>query len=246
MPDKHERLHGQPSKGGAADAGSSDGGVSCGGSHSPQPPRAAVWRLRAALFGLLSLMLFALWYDYNVARVAVLDAYDKVAEMNRKMNVASEAVAMRSVDVQRALGKLPSRTFSEGPYRIEVFSWVGGLPFRTHDLYAVYLPQGNDLLFMMEYPYSLPFDELQPPVFPGEDSQDDPYLAGYPGIDVRQGYATPIDDGPGIDWEAFDAPGYEAAREALYVEAGETSEGFDPVRDVRLQSDIAAPPPEND
>lgn len=116
----------------------------------------------AAVSLLLATMLFALWYDYYVARVAVLAAYEQISQKNVEMNRASGRTSMVNTDVQAILGKTPSRTFNEGPYRIEVYSWIGGLPFRTHDLYAVYVPRGNDFVFMMEYVYQLPIDELSP------------------------------------------------------------------------------------
>lgn len=116
----------------------------------------------AAILLLLATMLFALWYDYYVARAAVLEAYERISKKNIEMNRASGRVSMINTDVQAVLGKKPSRTFNEGPYRIEVFSWVGGLPFRTHDLYTIYVSRGNDFVFMMEYVYELPVDELSP------------------------------------------------------------------------------------
>jgi hypothetical protein len=116
----------------------------------------------ASVLLLLATMLFALWYDYFVARTAVLEAYERISKKNIEMNRASGRVSMINTDVQAVLGKKPSRTFNEGPYRIEVFSWVGGLPFRTHDLYTVYVSRGNDFVFMMEYVYQLPVDELSP------------------------------------------------------------------------------------
>jgi hypothetical protein len=116
-------------------------------------------RLRLTLlFTMLGLLLFALWYDYEVARPAVEQAYESIAEINLQINTSPRA--MTGLDVRQALGKLPAGTFTVGPYQVEVYAWVAGLPFRSHEVYVVYFGRGQNKTVRCHYKYVLPVDEL--------------------------------------------------------------------------------------
>jgi hypothetical protein len=115
------------------------------------------------LFLLLSLLLVSLWYDYRVARPAVERAFDAVLALNFQINSAASPQTMTVRDVRRVLGKLPSATFAEGPYQVEVYSWMTGLPFRSHQFYAVYVGSGTNMTLMRHYKFDLPLDELRQP-----------------------------------------------------------------------------------
>ncbi|MDA1050435.1 MAG: EF-hand domain-containing protein [Planctomycetota bacterium] len=127
------------------------------------------------LVGLLALALFALWYDYKVARPAVDKAYDQIAALNEEINAAIEHRRMTSVDVQNALGRKPSETFVTGRYTVEAYRWSAGMPIeirglsgdespgiglKTHDYYAVYRKDGSELAFATHFKFDLETDEL--------------------------------------------------------------------------------------
>ncbi len=103
--------------------------------------------IRLILFGILFLLVVALIYDYRVARPGVNQAYDKITEQSTLVNMSSTK-KFTNKDVQELLGKQPSETFEDpnGDF-VEVYSWRSGLPFRTHDLFAVYKKNGDDWLF---------------------------------------------------------------------------------------------------
>lgn len=115
------------------------------------------------LFGVLALMLAALWYDRAVARPGVDAAYEAIAKLNDNINTTGGNRAMTNQDVQNELKRKPSRVRTEGPYEIEVYSWMAGLPFRTHDYYAVYTKDGETRVFKTHYKIKLPLNELVPP-----------------------------------------------------------------------------------
>jgi len=113
------------------------------------------WRFKILLF-LFGLTLFALWYDYRVARVKVETAYEKILALNTtSVNAGVGNAAMTNLDVQETLGCLPSETYPEGLYTVEVYRWTAGLPFKTHNYYAVYLKgrTGNKLFFNTHFKF---------------------------------------------------------------------------------------------
>ena len=127
------------------------------------------------LIGLLALALFALWYDYKVARPAVERAYESVIATNVKINTTAEHRRMTNVDVQNTLGRGPSETFPSGIYMIEAYRWNAGMPIelrglngdespgiglKTHDYYAVYRKDGPNLAFVTHYKFDLDVNEL--------------------------------------------------------------------------------------
>ncbi|WP_145343979.1 hypothetical protein [Rosistilla ulvae] len=89
------------------------------------------------LFGVLGLMIIALAYDYKVARPQVEQAYEELVLLNIHVN-ADPTDKVTPEMVSKALGKTPSRTFKDMTDLVEVYSWRGGLFFRTHDLYVAY------------------------------------------------------------------------------------------------------------
>jgi len=91
------------------------------------------WVLGVVLVALVA----ALAYDYGIVRRKVEVAYDRIGERAEEAN-ASPRGSLSSEEVRSILGKQPSRSFNDGSARVEVFSWISGLPFRTHDLYVVY------------------------------------------------------------------------------------------------------------
>lgn len=136
----------------------------------PRPDRAAKIRL-VVLSTVLCVLLFALWYDYEVARTRVDDAYATILSLNRANNRSADFVTTTRRDVRRALGRRPDRVFQEGPFTIEEYGWTAGVPIvfeglysetpsvalRTHDYYAVYL--GTRLA--THYKFYLPLDEVR-------------------------------------------------------------------------------------
>ena len=70
--------------------------------------------------------------------------------MTSKLNMkaaASSTDTLGKDEIQKAVGRAPSDSFSDGTDLVEVYSWRSGLPIRTHNLYAVYKPVGDDHVF---------------------------------------------------------------------------------------------------
>jgi hypothetical protein len=126
-------------------------------------------RLRlTVLFGILGLALLAWWYDWKVARPAVDAAWEQISKLNEGINAKATAQAMTNQDVQNALNRKPARMLNVGDYQVEVYSWVAGLPFRTHDYYAVYNTGGGSLLFSTHFKFELPREELEKATAPAK------------------------------------------------------------------------------
>ena len=64
----------------------------------------------------------------------------------------------------------PTRTLTQSGYRVEVYSWMAGLPFRTRDYYAVYNQGTGKLYFATHYEFNIPPGELEPSKPRQEDS----------------------------------------------------------------------------
>ena len=132
---------------------------------SPNPaprnpnPRASKTRT-FVLLGLLGLMLFALWYDYKVARPAVEDAYARIGKLNADINSLAGKKYMTNEDVRNELKRSPIRTFSEGGYLVEVYAWRAGLPIKSHEYYAVYTADKPNI-FLKHYTTQIDMDELK-------------------------------------------------------------------------------------
>ncbi len=119
-------------------------------SPAPQELKSSGALRKGILYGLLTLMLLALAYDYGVARPAVSDAYDKIMEANERTNSKTSDVFTKS-QVTELLGQEPAESFREGGSLVEVYAFRGGLPFKPHKLYAVYKKQGDhDVFFRHE------------------------------------------------------------------------------------------------
>lgn len=103
---------------------------------------------RMILFAVLALLLVALAYDYGVARAGVETAYNKIVDRSAELN-ADSTKKFTNEDVRTLLGREPSRVFQDDDNgdTVEVFSWQSGVPFKTHDLFAVYKPNDGDLMF---------------------------------------------------------------------------------------------------
>lgn len=125
------------------------------------------------LVGLLALALFALWYDYKVARPAVEQAYEQVTLKNSDVNATADFHRMTSVDVQQTLNRAPSETFLHGKFTVEAYRWSAGMPIevrglsgdkspgiglKTHAYYAVYRKEGPDLAFVTHFKFDLDHD----------------------------------------------------------------------------------------
>src|SRR5687767_12606325 len=102
---------------------------------APAPSSSAPIR-QGILVVLLLIMLGALWYDYQVARPAVENAYEKIKALNEKVNGAAGQNYMTEKDVQQELQRTPIRTFSENGYYVEVYGWRAGVPTRHHEYFA--------------------------------------------------------------------------------------------------------------
>ena len=145
---------------------------------SSDAPEAGSSKKRLCLLvSLLALALFALYYDYKVARPAVEKAYEQVASLNSQINNAAEHRRMKNTDVQEALGRTPNETFQSGIYTVEAYRWSAGMPLefrglsggespgigrKTHDYYAVYRRDGADFVFSTHFKFDLDHDELTP------------------------------------------------------------------------------------
>ena len=160
------------------------------------------------LFGLLALMVGAFAYDYRIVRPSVDRAYEQITQLNDAMNSSATSKPTLNTDIHREIDRKPARSYTEGPYHVEVFSWTAGLPFRTHDLYAIYTPNGDDYVFMRHYKFALPEDELTHPVpatRPGDeiDQSEEPDDGGGGGggfppfRDIPGGPGGPGGDGEG-------------------------------------------------
>jgi hypothetical protein len=140
------------------------------GENSDTPEAKTSSRRLFLLIGLLALALFALWYDYKVARPAVEQAYERIAAKNDDINTNAEQHRMTNADVQGALGRTPSETFLNGKYTIEAYRWSAGMPIelrglngddspgiglKTHDYYAVYRKDGPQLSFVTHFKFDL-------------------------------------------------------------------------------------------
>jgi hypothetical protein len=112
------------------------------------------------LFGLLGLMLLALWYDYKVARPAVEDAYARIGQLNTDINSRGGKKYMTNQDVQNELKRAPIDTFTKNGYMVEVYGWRSGLPTKTHKYYAVY-QDGMPFIFLKHYQNVMEMDELK-------------------------------------------------------------------------------------
>ena len=101
---------------------------------------------RLMLFTLLAVMIFAIVYDYQIARPAVAAAYDQITIESRRLNAQSGGT-FSNIDVQDLLGKAPSGKFTEGSHFIETYDFPGGIPGRPHRLYTVFKQNGSQKLF---------------------------------------------------------------------------------------------------
>jgi hypothetical protein len=123
------------------------------------------------LLSVLATLLFALWYDYKVARVGVEQAYAAIGALNDSQNGADQQAVTTRKDVRQAVGRAPSRVFQEGYATVEEYGWPAGFPIefrglysenpevalRTHNYYAVYF--GTRL--STHYKFYLPLNEIR-------------------------------------------------------------------------------------
>jgi hypothetical protein len=172
---------------------------------SAENPRSSSLRM-IILFAVLILMLLALGYDYRVARPKVDEAEAAVEKLNKQINESAEARVMSNVDVQEALNRKPSKTFTEGPYTVEQFSWMSGLPFRSYSYFALYRPAGDELSFQMHFKHKLPPDIGK---VLGSDQEEAGTEAEIMGPDDTAEHSTVDQDEPGPSEE----PGEEIASE---------------------------------
>jgi hypothetical protein len=112
--------------------------------------------VRIGLLVVLGFLLLALAQDRLRARPAVLRAYELVERMNAEANDSATAPATGNGDVQAILGRQPTRLTTHGPYTVEVYSWMAGIPWRSHDYFVVYAPGDNRLVLVTHYSYELP------------------------------------------------------------------------------------------
>ncbi|MCA9121845.1 MAG: hypothetical protein H6822_11790 [Planctomycetaceae bacterium] len=147
--------------------------------HGPNAPQDGSNKRLIVLVGLLAVALFALWYDYKVARPSVDRAYERIASENATVNAAAEHRLMTNVDVQSVLGRSPNETYLVGSYTVEAYRWRAGMPIelrgldgqespgvglKTHSYYAVYRKDGPLLNFVTHFKYDLDPDYFAEPV----------------------------------------------------------------------------------
>jgi len=102
------------------------------------------------LLVVLGLMCAALAYDYRIARPAVEEAFAKIESRSTELNKTPDQFLAKE-EVQELIGKAPSETFEDGTSIVEVYSWMSGLPVRSHKLFVAYKPyQEQDIFFRME------------------------------------------------------------------------------------------------
>ncbi|MGE0755752.1 MAG: hypothetical protein AB7F89_01080 [Pirellulaceae bacterium] len=180
------------------------------------------------LFALLGLALFALWYDYKVARPAVEAAYDTIEKYNGEVNTTAGRAYVTEKEIQEKLGRAPDNTFTEGPYHIEEYNWRAGIPIRTHKYYAVY-SDGTPLIFLKHFKFELPPEELavsgtlDAGVTPKEDAVD----------------RLPVDDGEGTATP-------DPAPAAADVPAGNASNADVPAVDAPLREESVVNRPKSE
>ncbi|QDV68124.1 hypothetical protein Poly24_18320 [Rosistilla carotiformis] len=105
-------------------------------SNSMEPKKAS--RTRSyILYGVLGVLIVAIAYDYKVARVGVEKAYNDLVVLNIDVNADPDNKVTPEL-VAQTLGKNPSKTFDDMNDLVEVYSWRGGLFFKTHKLYVAY------------------------------------------------------------------------------------------------------------
>ncbi len=170
------------------------------------------------LIGLLALALFALWYDYKVARPAVEQAYERISAMNERIITGGEHRLMTNADVQSELGRSPNETFLSGNFTVEAYRWSAGMPIafrglsgdespgigmKTHDYYAVYRKDGPTLAFVTHFKFDLDAEDLAvpPPVTAAAPDalgeQAAPGMVGYGGAGPGVGGGRGGRGGPG-------------------------------------------------
>ncbi len=190
------------------------------GPSSNAPPASGSKLRLTLLIGLLALALFALWYDYKVARPAVEQAYDRVAATNAEINSTAKYRLMTSQDVQSALNRTPDETFPRGEYTIEAYRWIAGMPvelrglkaeespgigLKTHDYYAVYRKEGTELAFVTHFKIDLDpefFAETRTIVASEDDTPSDEGMMEMSGMGGAPGGGGG-GPGGGFDPEAF-------------------------------------------
>jgi hypothetical protein len=130
---------------------------------------------KTLLFSLLGVALFALLYDYKIARPAVEEAYHRITLTNQHINGLASYHRMTNIDVQETLGRTPTETFTSGDFTIEAYRWNAGMPLelsglfsevtpsvslKTHDYYAVYRTDGLELAFVTHFKFGFDTNEL--------------------------------------------------------------------------------------
>ncbi|WP_182866687.1 hypothetical protein [Stieleria mannarensis] len=133
---------------------------------------------KIVLYGLLGLMVAALAYDYLVARPAVNTAYDQIAEASMAAN-RKGAGFLSNEQVRELIGKQPVETFNDGRYTVEVFHWPGGLIVKPHKLYAVYMKNGDGLMFNRHAKFVYEAADIVTPDRPIASAPDDEPPASY-------------------------------------------------------------------
>ena len=122
---------------------------------------------------IFGIALIGLLYDYSIARPAHKEAYETVDAMLADKNPDPDSDGTVSDDkVQSELGRKPSKTELLSNGKIEIYSWRSGLPYRTYDVYVVYVGQKMPLLYFVstDRPTST---ELPPKAVIPKPSQDD-------------------------------------------------------------------------
>ncbi|MAI69417.1 MAG: hypothetical protein CMM01_00665 [Rhodopirellula sp.] len=114
---------------------------------TPTEPSKGSSKRLVILLSVLAVSLAAMGYDRYVAKPAVEAAYAAILAENGKV-YRTKGKTFTNKDVQKLIGKTPAKTLTDADGNtVEIYQWRAGLPIRTHDLFAIYQPKGDSLIF---------------------------------------------------------------------------------------------------
>jgi hypothetical protein len=126
-------------------------------------------RVRVGLFVILALMIAAGLYEFLLARPGVDAAYERIDKANSVALTAANGGSLTPERVHEVVGSPPSREVdlkdqNGNQYQMEVYTWRGGLPWRTYNVYVVY----RRGMFLAHYQNENPREDVERgPPFPG-------------------------------------------------------------------------------
>lgn len=110
------------------------------------------------------LLLFGglLGYDRLVARPAAEKADQVLADLIEERSNMSEPIERENV--HQAIGREPSEYENQNGsrYKMDVFRWRAGAPWRSYEVYVVYTGTGDDLFYHTHYLNQQPPENERP------------------------------------------------------------------------------------